>query len=380
MKHRTHLWYKISEQQEAKAIVSRLYGESPYIFSKELDQKLQINDEMIAHLWQQIKQNPEFFKNRNASPKLLSFFKTMVEKHQQNPDEKHVFYRLNCLNMNHDAFEEMLQTNARYFKQDQESIIKHSLEVVDELIEKLQTLLDLVPEHEHDEIQLEFDIAKEYITHIADLTKLLSENTQSVYELAFYKIYRKIALYNTYVYHLWYNNESQLLDVRNVFQTLIALNQKLTKIDLQTIHEPTFNYEQEWSRIRLLRRSKIQPFISDLEKYRNNIQMLHKTIYSEILQDNNVDPLIFTELVEKSYLAKSTQDPIEVEKYLNIEIYDCQNRFLIWYLQSRLVTIYLQFNNRKDKSLFWLSIVLSLSTTLLAFATVAVAIVTGICH
>lgn len=380
MKRRPNLWHKFSEQQENKAIVSRLYGDSPYIFSKELDQKLNINDEMIAHLWQQIKQNPEFFKRRNASPKLLAFFKGMVEKHQQNPDEKHVFYHLNCLNMSHEAFEEMLATNERYFQQDQESIIKHSLEVVDELIGKLKQLFDLVPEHENDEITLDLETAKEFIARIADLTTVLSENTQSVYEVAFYKIYRKIALYNTYIYHLWYNNESQLLDIRNVFQTLIALNQRLSRIDQKTINDPGFNYQTEWNHLRLLRRFKIKPFITDLEKYKNNIETLYKTIYSDILQDNNVDPLIFNELVEKSYLAKSTQDPIEVEKYLTIEIYDCQNRFLIWYLQSKLVTIYLQFDNRKDKSLFWLSIILSLSTTLLAFATVAVAIVTGVCH
>ena len=378
----SHLFKKISLNNEVDDLYNALLNENGYLISKEVDQRLNINKQLIQETWEEINLSPDFFEKRMLSPRALIFLENIISNQDNFQKSKMVFYKMECSVLKKEHMDEAIQYHDYTFKTNHHTnVISDSLKQIKEIKESLTKYMQTLP-LENQMILDEQQIlkTKNEAKYIKKRFNKLIENAKTIYSVSTFKIYRQIAIYNSYVYYLHYDDEVELLDVRNVFSSICLWNSHTVDMDLQKLNDPKFDRENDWKSIRLLRKHKIERMIRDVENYQINIQKLMNTIYDDILRENGLNEAIFNELVEKNYLNKSTPKPVQLTEYLSIDIYSCDNRFLKWYLQSRMLTFYNKLGRRKDKSVFWLSIVLSFSTTLLALATVALAIVTGIVH
>lgn len=369
----------LKAKQEINKIYKRLTLENEEFFKIAEANNIHLTKDLIYSLWNEIKNHPSYFKERNASPNLLSFFLNMASNRCNNL-QKVVFYHLQCNILNTDSINSLLETTKLAFNSsNQENLIRETEDLIASFISYLKHLKEKALLLDKNPLAVSKEEIKQTIETIVDITQNLANNAEGIYHVSFYKIYRKIALYNTFIYHLNYEAESDLLDVKNVYKSIMMWNNQMAKFDLEKLVSVDFNFEKDWKEIRFLRQHKIDPIIDDLKKYQNNLSKLYNTIYSNILFDNQIHEDIFNELLNKNYISKSTVNAISIGEYLSIDLYSCENKFIIWYLQSILTGLYITLSTRKDTSLYWMSIVLSLSTTLLALATVAVAIVTGVC-
>ena len=378
----SHFIKKIKLHNEVDDLYHELLNDDGYLISEEVDKRINVNKELIKQTWEDINLSPDFFKNRMLSPRALEFIEKIISNEKDYQKSKMVFYKMECSSLKQEHVDETIKYHDFTFKTNHHTnIISDSLKNIKEISDSLTSYLNELPDEENiilDEKQIKnTKLQAEYVKK--RFAKLI-ENSKVIYNVSSFKIYRQLAIYNSYVYYLHYDNEVELLDVRDVFTSILNWDYHTVDMDLKKLDDPEFDMENDWKSIRLLRKQKIKRMINDVNNYEINIQKLMDTIYSDVLQENNINEVIFNELVAKNYLSKSTTEPVQLTEYLNIDIYSCDNRFINWYLQSRMMTFYNKLDRRKDKSVFWLSIILSFSTTLLALATVALAIITAVVH